>query len=56
MYMFSLDLDSAAYIKPGLPDGMFLNQKSKCGEILEGLAIECVVQCTVFLIYFMDLW
>jgi hypothetical protein len=25
---------------PGLPDGLFSNQKSKFGKILEGLAME----------------
>jgi hypothetical protein len=33
-----------------LPDGLFSNQKSKFGYILEGLALEDVG------IYFMDTW
>jgi hypothetical protein len=28
---------------PGLPDGLFLNQKSKFGYILEGLGMENVI-------------
>jgi hypothetical protein len=47
----------------GLPDGVFSNQKSKFGEILEGLAMEVVcifhghwVHITVFLVYFMDIF
>jgi hypothetical protein len=29
--------------EPGLPDGLFSNQKSQCGYILEGLGMENVV-------------
>jgi hypothetical protein len=48
----------------GLPDGLFSNQKSKFGKIVEGLAMEDVdifyghlVHFTVFCYqYFIDIW
>jgi hypothetical protein len=57
--------------KPGLPDGIFSNQKSKFAQFLEGLAMEdagyilwtfglCIVQpFSIFcghLVYFMVIW
>jgi hypothetical protein len=36
----------------GLPDGKFSNQKSRFGEILEGLAMEDVVIIYGNLVYF----
>jgi hypothetical protein len=34
---------------PGLPDGIFSNQKSKLAQFLEVLAME-------MLVYFIDIW
>jgi hypothetical protein len=46
-----------------LPDGLFSNQKSKLGEILEGLAMEDAgyILCSLgpfygLLLCFMDIW
>jgi hypothetical protein len=39
-----------------LPDGIFLNQKSRFGQILEGLAMESAGILYVHLVYFMDVW
>jgi hypothetical protein len=38
--------------KPGLPDGIFSNQKSKFGQISEGLVMEDVGMFSVHLVYF----
>jgi hypothetical protein len=43
-------------VRPGLPDGLFLNQKSKFGLILEGLAIEDVGIFYGRLVYFTAIW
>jgi hypothetical protein len=40
----------------GLPDGLFLNQKSQFGYILEGLGMENVVLFYDHLEYFMAIW
>jgi hypothetical protein len=40
----------------GLPDGIFSNQKSKVGQILEGLAMENVGQFYVHLVKFTAIW
>jgi hypothetical protein len=40
----------------GLPDGLFLNQKSKFGYILEGLGMENVSIFYDQLEYFMAIW
>jgi hypothetical protein len=42
--------------KPGLPDGLFSNQKSKFGYIWEGLAMEDVGIFYGLLSYFMEIW
>jgi hypothetical protein len=34
--------EASFYMAPGLPDGFFSNQKSKFGQILEGLRWENV--------------
>jgi hypothetical protein len=39
---FFLTFKNLDKVNPGLPDGMFSNQKSHIGKILEGLAIEDV--------------
>jgi hypothetical protein len=39
-----------------LPDGIFSNQKSRFGQILEGLAMEDVGVFYVHLVYFMAIW
>jgi hypothetical protein len=39
-----------------LPDGLFPNQKSLYGEILEGLILENVYVFYGHLGYFMDIW
>jgi hypothetical protein len=39
-------------LAPGLPDGIFYNQKSQFGSILEGLAMEDVVTFYGNLVYF----
>jgi hypothetical protein len=36
----------------GLPDGLFLNQKSKFGQILKGLALTDVGICYGLLVHF----
>jgi hypothetical protein len=41
---------------PGLPDGLFLNQKSKFGDILEGLGMENVVKLYDHFEYFTAMW
>jgi hypothetical protein len=41
---------------PGLPDGIFSNQKSRFGKILEVLAIEDVGILYVHLVYFKAIW
>jgi hypothetical protein len=41
---------------PGLPDGIFSNQKSKFELVLEGLAIEDVCIFQVPLVYFTAIW
>jgi hypothetical protein len=40
----------------GLPDGLFSNQKSQFGEILEGLRLEKVYIFFGHLEYFMEIW
>jgi hypothetical protein len=40
----------------GFPDGMFSNQKSRIGYILEGLAIEGVGKLYGHLVYFVAIW
>jgi hypothetical protein len=40
----------------GLPDGLFSNQKSQFGQILEGLGMENVVIFYDHLEYFMAIW
>jgi hypothetical protein len=42
-------------IKPGLPDGLFSNQKSKLGQILEGLAMENLSIFYDYLDFFRDI-
>jgi hypothetical protein len=41
---------------PGLPDGLFSNQKSQFGSILEGLRFENVDIFYGHLEYFKDIW
>jgi hypothetical protein len=41
---------------PGLPDGLFSNQKSKFGLILVGLRLENVDIFNGHLKYFTDIW
>jgi hypothetical protein len=36
-------VDNCRHFEAGLPDGIFSNQKSQFGKILEGLAMEDVV-------------
>jgi hypothetical protein len=43
------------FIQSGLPDGLFSNQKSQFGYILEGLAMEDVGIFYVHLAYFMPI-
>jgi hypothetical protein len=46
-------------VRTGLPDGLFSNQKSQFGKILEGLILENVVPFGIFyghLGYFMTIW
>jgi hypothetical protein len=42
--------------KPGLPDGIFSNQKSQFGQILEGLAMENVSLFCGHFINFPAIW
>jgi hypothetical protein len=42
--------------RPWLPDGVFSNQKSKFGKILDGLAMEEVGIFYGHLVYFMVIW
>jgi hypothetical protein len=39
-----------------LPDGIFSNQKSKLGKILEGLAMKVVGIFYCHFVYFMAIW
>jgi hypothetical protein len=41
---------------PGLPDGFFSKQKSKFGQILEGLRWEILYIFWSYLEYFMTIW
>jgi hypothetical protein len=41
---------------PGLPDGLFSNQKPKFGQILEGLTMEDISELYGHLVYFTDIW
>jgi hypothetical protein len=41
------------FFKSGMPDGLFSNQKSQFGKILEGPAMQNVVIFYVHLVYFM---
>jgi hypothetical protein len=41
--------------KPGLPDGLFSNQKSKFGYILKGLGMETALYFTIILEYVMPI-
>jgi hypothetical protein len=41
---------------PGLPDGIFPNQKSQFGQTLEGLAMEDVGIINEHLVYFTAIW
>jgi hypothetical protein len=43
---------STEWSESGLPDGLFSNQKSKFGKILEGLAMEDVGIFYVHLVHF----
>jgi hypothetical protein len=47
-----LSREHTATYKPGLPDGLFSNQKSKFGEISEGLAMKDVVVFYGHLVHF----
>jgi hypothetical protein len=47
---------SETEIGPGLPDGIFPNQKSQFGHILEGLALEDVGMFYGLLAYFAAIW
>jgi hypothetical protein len=57
-------LEAAEYFPPtpltpatsGLPDGLFSNQKSQFGEILEGLILENTYIFYGHLEYFMEIW
>jgi hypothetical protein len=40
----------------GLPDGLFSNQKSQVGKILEGLILENVCEFYGHLEYYMEIW
>jgi hypothetical protein len=42
--------------EPGLPDGIFSNQKSKFGSILEGIAMEAVGIFHGHVVYFKAVW
>jgi hypothetical protein len=42
--------------RPGLPDGMFSNQKSKFGQILDGIGMEKVGKLVGHLEYNTDIW
>jgi hypothetical protein len=51
------------FSRSGLPDGLFSNQKSKVGEILEGLAMRdagyilwILAPFYGLLLYFIDTW
>jgi hypothetical protein len=48
--------DAKLSSRPGLPDGFFSNQKSRFGQILEGLKWENVDTLYGHLEYFMDIW
>jgi hypothetical protein len=48
----TVHFDSAS----GLPDGIFSNQKSRFGYILEGLAMEDVGTLYGYLVYFTAIW
>jgi hypothetical protein len=43
-------------VVPGLPDGLFSNQKSQFGYILEGHAIEEVDIFYGHVVYFVAIW
>jgi hypothetical protein len=44
------------YIRPGLPDGSFANQKSHFGIIFQGLRLVNIDIFYGHLEYFMDIW
>jgi hypothetical protein len=46
------------HIEAGLPGGIYSNQKSKCGYILVGLAMEdvCKVNDRLVYLFYTDIW
>jgi hypothetical protein len=56
-YKSQLANDDLHYRCPsGFPDGLFSNQKSQFGKILEGLRLENIYIYYGHLEYFMDVW
>jgi hypothetical protein len=49
-------VDVTGATQPGLPDGLFSNQKSQFGSILEGLRLENVDMFYGHFEYFTDIW
>jgi hypothetical protein len=47
---------TSSWYTPGLPDGLFSNQKSQFGAIFEGLRLENVEIFFVHFDYFRDIW
>jgi hypothetical protein len=45
-----------SYVRPGLPDGLFTNQKSHFGSILEGFAMEDISALYGHSVYFTAIW
>jgi hypothetical protein len=46
----------ATHPGPGLPDGLFSNQKSQFGKNFQGLRLENVDVLYAYMEYFTDIW
>jgi hypothetical protein len=55
-FHFTAFADGFESLNPGLPDGLFSNQKSQFGKSLEGLRLENVDIPYDHLEYFTDIW